>query len=186
MSHGLGGDLDELPGVTIVGLCIGYPLWSVGVAVTSDRLAAHLMRLDVTPARRADPPRRVTAWTPPPAPAREPGSSLTAVSPAAAPRAPRGALDRLTARQLQVVALLRDGMRYAEVASCLSISTRQVQRHVAQAVARLGVRNAYELVAVAVTEGLVPPPASVGGRPPRRSAARRPPPGAESAPGTCS
>lgn len=69
-----------------------------------------------------------------------------------------GLLDRLTARQLQVLALLVDGLRYRDVADCLSISEDQVQRHVSRAVGRLGVRNATELVAVAVREGLAPPP----------------------------
>jgi DNA-binding CsgD family transcriptional regulator len=69
-----------------------------------------------------------------------------------------GRLGRLTARQLQVLALLADDLRYGEVAACLSISDGQVQRHVARAVARLGVSNAAELVAVAVSEGLLPPP----------------------------
>jgi DNA-binding CsgD family transcriptional regulator len=69
--------------------------------------------------------------------------------------APRG-LQRLTARQLQVVALLADGLRYREIAACLAISVRQVERHVAHAIARLGVKSVYELVAVAVREGLVP------------------------------
>jgi DNA-binding CsgD family transcriptional regulator len=68
------------------------------------------------------------------------------------------AIDCLTARQLQVVALLADGLRYREAAACMSISPRQVQRHVANAVARTGLRNANELVAVAVSEGLVPEP----------------------------
>ncbi len=70
----------------------------------------------------------------------------------------QGLLERLTARQLQVLALLADGLRYRDVAACLSISDGQVQRHVARAVARLGVSNAAELVAVAIREGLVPPP----------------------------
>lgn len=58
-----------------------------------------------------------------------------------------------------MVALLADGLRYREVAACLSISVRQVQRHVANAVTRTGLRNANELVTVAVFEGLVPGPA---------------------------
>lgn len=65
---------------------------------------------------------------------------------------------RLSARQSQVVVLLADGLRYRDIAACLSISERQVQRHVGEAVARLGVRNAYELTALAVSEGIVPGP----------------------------
>jgi DNA-binding CsgD family transcriptional regulator len=62
----------------------------------------------------------------------------------------------LTARQIQVAALLADGLHYSEVAACLSISERQVQRHVAEAVARLDINNVYELVAVVVAQGIVP------------------------------
>jgi len=57
-------------------------------------------------------------------------------------------------------------LRYREVAACLSISERQVQRHVAEAVARLGLRNSYDLVATAVADGVVPqhgPPARRSG-----------------------
>ena len=67
------------------------------------------------------------------------------------------ALRGLTARQLQVVALLADGLRYEEIAACLAISERQVQRHVSDATIRLGLRNANHLTAVAASEGLVPP-----------------------------
>ncbi len=155
-SHLVAGDLGELAAVTVVGMVIGYPLWTVGVAVSSDLLAAHLLRLAAPGAPPPDPPPRGVAWTPP-APSGEPAPAPAAAPPRALP-APRGrpTPGRLTPRQLQVVALLSDGMRYAEVAECLSISPRQVQRHVAQATERLGVANVYELVALAVAEGLVP------------------------------
>lgn len=61
-----------------------------------------------------------------------------------------------TARQTQVAALLADGLHYSEAAACLSISERQVQRHVAEAVARLDINNVYELVAIVVAQGIVP------------------------------
>jgi len=64
---------------------------------------------------------------------------------------------RLNARQLEVVLLLADGHRYDEIAACLSLSKRHVQRLAADAVARLEVRNVNELVAVAVSEGIAPP-----------------------------
>jgi DNA-binding CsgD family transcriptional regulator len=85
------------------------------------------------------------------------GQDHATLAPAVGTTGP-GLLERLTARQLQVLALLADGLRYRDVATCLSISDGQVQRHVARAVVRLGVSNAAELVAVAIREGLVPPP----------------------------
>lgn len=66
------------------------------------------------------------------------------------------AVDAATARQLEVVDLLARGLRYREVASRLSISEGQVQRHVSHAVARSGARGVYDLVATAIATGLVP------------------------------
>jgi DNA-binding CsgD family transcriptional regulator len=65
---------------------------------------------------------------------------------------------RLTSRQLEVVVLLRDGLHQYEIAECLSISARQVERLLTEARARVGARNTHELVALAVREGLVPQP----------------------------
>ncbi|MDQ3850557.1 MAG: helix-turn-helix transcriptional regulator [Actinomycetota bacterium] len=186
-SHAVAGDLVDMSAVSIIGLCIGYPFWSAAVCVCTDRLAAYLLRLNATTAPRRRRPRRVAAWTPGPAHAEHtvhedattnagpPASASSArllagdVPPATtaddemAAMDDRATTDRLTARQLQVVALLADGLRYREVAACLSISARQVQRHVAQAAARLGVHGVYELAAIAVSEGIVPDPTRLRG-----------------------
>jgi DNA-binding CsgD family transcriptional regulator len=161
--HLVARDLDDIPPVDIIGLWIGFPLWLMAVAVVTDRLSSYILLLNAPPAAEAprEPPRRVDASSSPEPPG-EPAAQAAEVvlAPAgeepAPPEAPAPATRRLTARQLQVVALLADGLRHREVAACLSISERQVQRHVAEAVARLGLRNAYELAAVAVAEGLVP------------------------------
>lgn len=62
---------------------------------------------------------------------------------------------QLTRRQVEVVALLAEGHRYADVAAHLSISTRQVQRHTAQAAARAGAVNVCQLVASAIQQRLI-------------------------------
>ena len=59
----------------------------------------------------------------------------------------------LTDRQLEVLALLATGLRYSEVATELSISARQVQRHAAQAVERVGAINVCQLIAMTIEEG---------------------------------
>jgi hypothetical protein len=71
-SHQVGGDLGEMSAVSIIGLCIGYPFWSAAVAVSTDRLAAYLLRLHATTERQRRAPLRVEAWTArsPAAPAR--------------------------------------------------------------------------------------------------------------------
>lgn len=153
--HALTGDLSETPAVSIIGLWIGFGFWATTAAVFTDRIAAHLLRLDVDRSL-LEPPRRVTIVEDEPSEDEgEEPDTRARLLPAA--RREAGRLQRLTARQLEVVALLADGLRYDDVAACLSISRRQVQRHVAQAIERLGVRNANELIAVAVATGLVPP-----------------------------
>jgi DNA-binding CsgD family transcriptional regulator len=153
VAHLTANDLDTTAPVAIVGLWVGYPFWSVMFAVVTDRLAAQLMQLNLRPTV-PQRPIRVTAWI----------SGVPAGG--GPPRAPEDAqpgqtartnpLDRLTARQLEVAALLVDGLRYREVAACLSISERQVERHIANALNRLGIGNVNQLVATVVEAGLVP------------------------------
>jgi len=62
----------------------------------------------------------------------------------------------LTARQLEVVLLARDGLRQAEIAAALAISPRQVERHFEQARERAGAATTAQLIAMLVTRGLAP------------------------------
>jgi DNA-binding CsgD family transcriptional regulator len=160
-AHATAGDLTETPPVTIIGLWVGYVFWSAAFSIFNDRLAAHVLRLNTVAPRRTTPPLRVDVGQGPAvrpnasadqSDASRPDLSVPGDSPPLAGDKTR----RLTARQLQVVALLSDGMRYDEVAACLAISVRQVQRHVTNAITRLGLHNANELVAAAMADGLVP------------------------------
>lgn len=153
LAHVIAGDLDDIPAVTIVGLWVGFGFWSAAFALSTDRLASHILRLQHAPVeQRRDAPLRVNATiaSPPPAPSTSEDHPQVTTSPDVA----SSRLEVLTFRQLQVVALLADGLRYAEVAASLGISTRQVQRHVTDSIARLGVVSANELVAVAEAEGI--------------------------------
>jgi DNA-binding CsgD family transcriptional regulator len=160
-AHAAAGDLTETPPVTIIGLWVGYVFWSSAFAIFIDRLAAHVLRLNTLTRPRRPPPLRFSMSEP--SSARAAGIAGLSAAPSSArdatadaPQAAAAAMRHLTARQLQVVALLADGLRYDEVAECLAISVRQVQRHVTNAIARLGLRNTNELTAVAVAEELVP------------------------------
>jgi DNA-binding CsgD family transcriptional regulator len=62
---------------------------------------------------------------------------------------------RLTPRQLEVVALLCDGLTERAAAECLGIKEGTVNDHVAHAKERLGAKTTEELVSIAIREGLV-------------------------------
>lgn len=158
VAHMIAGDLGEISAVTILGLWVGYPFWALTFSLISERFAAHVARLAMpAPPVASEEPVRVAAWVAVDADrAARPVDERPRVTPDPPPPSPTGAMSVLTARQLQVTALLIDGLRYAEVGACLAISERQVQRHVSQAIVRAGVRTANELVAVALAEGLAP------------------------------
>lgn len=168
LAHVIAGDLTDTPAVSIIGLWIGFFFWTATFGVIGDQLTAHILRLRMPPPepQRAPPlkvqvtvgPQTAVNGTTPSA--HEPPSAGRASRPDDPPGAPignaTGRIGRLTARQLQVVALLADGLRYRDIAACLAISERQVHRHVGHAIERAGVRTAAELAALAVAEGLVP------------------------------
>jgi DNA-binding CsgD family transcriptional regulator len=141
---------------------LGLPLWTATAGGLVEWLARFILRVN----------RSTMTGTPvPPDPssadtggiARSPrpaGGTPPPPEAASAARSHREAARAagLTARQLEVIVLLRDGLRYDEVAAVLGISVRQVQRHVAGARDRLHAGTTAEVVARVVGVGLVPPP----------------------------
>lgn len=167
-AHIVAGDLSDTSPVGIVGLWIGLPFWTAMAAVIPQRMASHLLRLNANRVPSHPAARRVEVGSlvpPDEAPRNEDGSAAdtapdargsTDATPTPARPGIGHGIDRLTSKQLQVVALLADGHRYEFIGECLSISAGQVYRHVRNAIERLGVENVNQLVAAAVAEGLVP------------------------------
>lgn len=67
-----------------------------------------------------------------------------------------GVPEALTARELEVLRMLADGLGNKEVAERLGISGNTVKFHVAQILAKLGVGSRAEAVATGMRRGLVP------------------------------
>ncbi|MFI6320252.1 response regulator [Nonomuraea sp. NPDC050556] len=63
----------------------------------------------------------------------------------------------LTARELDVVRLVAEGLANAEIAERLSISPHTAKTHITRAIAKLGVRDRVQLVILAYERGLVQP-----------------------------
>jgi DNA-binding NarL/FixJ family response regulator len=65
--------------------------------------------------------------------------------------------DPLTARELQVVKLIAEGLTSDEIATALVISRKTVDHHRARILDKLGMRNGAELTRYAIRRGLVEP-----------------------------
>ena len=73
------------------------------------------------------------------------------------PRQPGPPEELLTPRELEVVKLIAEGLTSDEVAEELSISSKTVDRHRANLLEKLGMRNRVELTRYAIRRGLVEP-----------------------------
>jgi DNA-binding NarL/FixJ family response regulator len=62
----------------------------------------------------------------------------------------------LTGRELEVVALVADGLSNQQIAARLHVSPRTVQAHVAGAMRKLGASSRTGLAVTAIRAGLVP------------------------------
>lgn len=69
-----------------------------------------------------------------------------------------GALDPLTAREVEVLGLISRGLRNRQIAERLFVTERIVKFHVGQILAKLGAHNHTEAARIAAQRGLVEPP----------------------------
>jgi DNA-binding CsgD family transcriptional regulator len=140
------GDLGVLPATAAL------PTYTLVACVLIDGFAGLVLRrhrqaLQIK--QHTSPPLRVPNLA---APDTDPPPTTP---PPPAPSRPQPA-SRLTARQLEVTLLLRDGLHQTEIAACLGISTRQVERLLATARQRVQAATTTQLVAMLASGALAP------------------------------
>jgi DNA-binding CsgD family transcriptional regulator len=154
-----GGDTEYL---TVIGGLIVNPLIARAVIESFARFVLRLHRLEqeaATAAAQPIPLGSVVSTHAVELPAKEQEQRAEEHTQHERPSTPhRRDASRLTARQTEVVLLARDGLRQAEIAECLGITTRQVEHQLAQARHRAKATTTAQLVAMLVSLRLVPAP----------------------------
>lgn len=137
----------------------GYFLYALLVGILGDRFAKLALHLNTATGPSRKPPMPVPNLADPAAfdgregESAEPDAQQDATS--LRPAAIDGPLGRLTARQLQVVLLLAEGLRATEIAHRLGVRPKTVYAYVHQATRRTGTQNRNELVTLAAEAGLL-------------------------------
>jgi DNA-binding NarL/FixJ family response regulator len=116
----------------------------VGPALRRDRLRAQL------------PPQiEIAGEAPTLSAARSLGVDASAYLLAAAPLDDSPLVEPLTARELQVVTLLADGLTNKAISASLGVSEETVKFHLAAIFGKLGASNRTDAVRIALRRGLV-------------------------------
>jgi DNA-binding CsgD family transcriptional regulator len=147
------GDADTLAAA------VGLPVNAMVGRFAAERFARFVLRLHQLEHVVVDPSPaiRVPNFAPSTRVRRQLPTPRRAVRPEC-PRGRRYAGLRLTARQLEVVLLASDGLRHGEIAVCLGISVRQVERLLGDARTRAHAQTTSQLVAMLVALRLAPEP----------------------------
>lgn len=145
--------------------------WTIGTAAAAgvlpplfwlviEQFVRFMLRLHQTneqpPLRR---PKRIRVWqhavpTPPAASGEE--SQHVGESEMGEGDAPESRTAGLTARQLEVLLLVAEGLKHGQIGACLQIGPAQVGRHLGSACERAHVATNAELVAWMIRRGLIP------------------------------
>jgi DNA-binding CsgD family transcriptional regulator len=147
----------------ILAAAIGLPVNAMAGRYASEAFARFVLRLhrlerQINTTDQPLPVPNLAPRTPPKS--RRPGSALVSSAPlSTGPDRARAALC-LTARQFEVALLTCDGLRQAEIAVCLAISPRQVERLIGEARERAQAQTTSHLVAMLIQVQIAPVPAT--------------------------
>lgn len=149
--------IDDVP--SVVPGAAGYFMYALLVGILGDRFARLTLHLNTIDTPPLHPPLQVpnlASTATPDEPKDKPVQSSAEQTVARARPGPTGGpLAKLTARQLQVVLLLAEGLRANEIAERLGIRPKTVYAYVHQATRRTRARNRNELVALTADAGLL-------------------------------
>jgi DNA-binding CsgD family transcriptional regulator len=152
LAHAIGGDLDDVRPVTVIGLWVGIPFWTILISIAYEKVVDHILDLCLDAPVPDLNPFRVSAWivrSKNPLPARS-LSSQEAVQRVA---------HRLTSKQKETMLLLLGGFHNYEIAPRLAIKKGEVSKLISRALKSTGVDGKEKLCAMLAHEwwNTVPP-----------------------------
>lgn len=137
-AHAIVGDLGDVRPVTVIGLWVGIPFWTILISVANERVVDHIFGLCLAQRPPSARSFRVSAWV-----ARSldvlPARSLSTE------RSVRGVAHRLRSKQKEAMLLLLGGFHNYESAPRLSVETGEVSRLISRAVKSAGADGKEQL-----------------------------------------
>ncbi|HEY6549653.1 MAG TPA: hypothetical protein VIY71_00460 [Solirubrobacterales bacterium] len=145
LAHAIGGDLGDVRPVTVIGLWVGIPFWTILISIANEKVVDHILGLCLdAPARNAHP-LRVNAWV---ARSRD---ALPARS-VSSQEAIRRVTHRLTSKQKETMLLLLGGFHNYEIAPLLAVKPVEVSQLISRSVGRTGADGKEQLCAMLAHE----------------------------------
>jgi hypothetical protein len=137
-AHAIGGDLGDVRPVTVIGLWVGIPFWTILISVANEKVVDHILGLCLAQRPPSVHPFRVSAWV-----ARSldvlPSRSLSTEG------SVRRVAHRLTSKQNEAMLLLLGGFHNYESAPLLSVEPDAVSKLISRAVESAGADSKEQL-----------------------------------------
>jgi DNA-directed RNA polymerase specialized sigma24 family protein len=144
-AHAIGGDLEDVRPVAVIGLWVGIPFWTILISIANERIVDHILGLCLEQPAPSAHPRHVDAWV-----ARS--LEVLPARSASTQEAIFRVADRLTSRQKEAMLLLLVGWHSHEIAQRLMITPEEVSRLTSRAAKRAGAASKEELCAMLAHE----------------------------------
>jgi len=144
-AHAIGGDLANVRPVTVIGLWVGIPFWTILISIANEKVVDHILGLCLAQRPPSARSLRVRTWV-------ERSFDVLPVRSVSTQESVRRAAHRLTSKQKETMLLLLGGFHNYEIAVQLAVRPDEISRLISRAVASAGADGKEQLAAMLASD----------------------------------